>query len=176
MQTLITEIIRARDVVVLFKGDCFTVTPDAGMVANGWPGGLGVRWTPGVNDQWTVTPSDGRYGGFLLWGSDEIADQYLSQTGNQRLERFAVIGTGGWLISTSTYERHTWASRTGPGPLVPIVYQPNDILYFSLRGYWTNEDEATLSGAAHAPNFFTGFVAQVPKASNGYFLGVQTGL
>lgn len=110
-----------------------------------------------------------------MCGSDEVSDMHTGLSGTQRTARWATILTGGSLMSTSTYERYTWASRQA-GPLVPIVYTSCQVLYFSLRGYWTNEDEATLSGASWAPNFFTGFVAQIPKASNSYFLGIQTGL
>lgn len=172
---LITEIIRARDVIMFFKGDSYTVTLSPAMIAAGWAGGQGVMWTAGVDDERTVTFSDGRYGGFLIWGSDEESDRFTGMTGNQAAYKFATLFAGGSLLSTRTYEQYTWASRQA-GPLVPIVYRPNDILYFSLRGWWTNEDEATLSLAPYAPNFFTGFVSQVPKASNNYFLGVQTGL
>jgi len=145
------------------------------MLAAGWSGGQGVMWCPGTNDERTVTFSDGRYGGVLLWGSDEEADQRTAITDSQTTYRFATMLSGGNLISTTTYERYTYASRLVP-PLVPIIYSPNDILYLSLRGWWTNEDEATLSGAPYAPDFFTGFVVQVPKASNNFFLSVQTGL
>jgi hypothetical protein len=172
---LITEIVRGRDCLLFFKGDATTVTVAPEMLQQGWPGGQGVRWAAGFDDERTVTFSDGRFGGFLLWGSDEDADQLTAQTSSQVTYRFATLLFGGSLISTSTYEKYTWASRQA-GPLVPIVYQPNDILYFSARGWWTKEDEATLAGLPHAPNFFTGFVSQVPKVSNSYFLGVQTGL
>lgn len=172
---LITEIVRARDVIMLFKGDSYTVTLSDDLINQGWPGGQGVMWTPGVNDERTVTFSDGRYGGFLIWGSEEESDRLTAMTDSQQAYRYATMFAGGSLMSTSTYERYTWASRQA-GPLVPLVYAPNDPLYFSLRGWWTKEDEATLSGAPYAPNFFTGFVAQVPKASNNFYLGVQTGL
>jgi len=175
MAKSITEIIRGRDCITFFKGDLYTVTPSDTLMAAGWNGGTGVMWVPGVNDERTVGLSDGHYGGILIWGSDELADQYNSQTGNQVSCRYATFMSGGGLISTSSYERYTWASRQ-LGPLVQIIYRPNDFLYFSLRGLWTNEDEATLSGALYAPNFFTGYVAQVPKASNNGYLGIQTGL
>jgi len=172
---LITEIVRSRDCILFYKGDAYTVTVAPEMLAAGWSGGQGVMWCTGTDDERTVTFSDGRYGGVLLWGSDEAADQRTAQTGNQVEYRFATMLCGGSLLSTSTYERYTYASRLLP-PLVPITYAANEILYFSLRGWWTNENEATLSGAPYAPDFFTGFVAQVPKASNNFFLGVQTGL
>ena len=168
------EIIRGRDCIVFFKGDTYPVTVSDDMIDQGWLGGIGVMWTPGTNDERTVTFSDGRYGGILIWGSNETADQYSALTENQPIYKSASFMAGGALISTTTYERYTYASRQA-GPLVPITYSIQDILYLSLRGYWTNEDEATLSGAAYAPNFFAGHVAQTPKIANNYYLGIQTG-
>jgi len=170
-----TEIERTRDLIVFFKGDCYTVTPSQDMIDQGWPGGQGVMWSPGVNDERTVTFSNGNYGGVMMYGSDEVADMHTGLSGGQQLARYATMLLGGSLFSTRTYERYTYASRQ-MGPLVPIVYNPNQILYFSLRGWWTNEDEASITLAPYAPDFFTGFVAQVPKASNNYYLGVQTSL
>jgi hypothetical protein len=87
-------------------------------------------------------------------------------TGQQLTYGYAVMVAGRGLISTSSYEQYTLASRTGPGPLVPLVYGANDLLYFSLRGLWSKEQEA--------PNLLSsGVVAQVPKAVNEFFLGVQ---
>lgn len=172
-----TEIVRSRDLVLFYRGDNYTVTPGPGMIETGWKGGQGVMWSSGVNDERTVEISDGRYGAFMPFGSDEEADMHTGLSGTQRSARWVTILLGGNLISTSTYERYTWDSRNGVGPAdVPIVYTPNQVLYLSKRGFWTNEDEATLSGDPWAPNFFTGFVAQIPKASNNWFLGVQTGL
>lgn len=171
----ITPILRSRDLLLFFKGDIYTVTPDPVMLAQGWAGGQGVMWAPGFNDERTVTFSDGRYGGVILWGSDEDADQFLGITGTQEVNYFAVFAAGGNLLTTRTYERYTYASRLAP-PLVPIVYTPNQILYYSLRGWFTPEDEATLTLKPWAPNFFVGFVAQVPREDNDWFLGVQTSM
>jgi hypothetical protein len=168
------EILRGRDCIVFYYGDLYPVAVSQDMVDNGWPGGQGVTWVNSAQDERMVTYSNGLYGGLLIWGSDESGDRFTSMTGQFRRYRYATFLAGGALISTSTYERYTYASRVGPGPLVPLQYGPNDVLYLSLRGYWTNEDEPTLAGAAYAPAFFTGFVAQVPKASNNWFLGVQT--
>lgn len=175
MPMCMTEIVRSRDLILFFRGDNYTVTPGPNMIASGWLGGQGIRWVPGVNDERTCEISDGRYGAVALYGSDEVADMHTGLSGTQRTARWITVLTGGNLLSTLTYERYTWASRQA-GPLVPIIYTINQVLYFSLRGYWTNENEASLSGQAWAPNFFTGFVAQVPKVSNNYFLGIQTGL
>jgi len=170
------EILRSRDCIVFFKGDTQTVAVDQAMVDGGWPGGQGVQWVQGVGDERTVTYSEGLYGGFLVWGSDEDGDRYTAVTRQQPHYRYATMFSGGCLISTSSYERYTYASRTGGGGLVPLVYQVQDILYLSLRGLWTKEDEMTLSGHPQAPAFFTGFVAQIPKVSNRNFLGIQTSM
>jgi len=141
------DMIRGRDCIVFSKGETYAVVPNAEMLVGGWAGGQGVRWVDSALDEFTVGYSNGLYGGILIWGSDESADQYNAMTRNQLTYDFAVMLAGNCLISTSTYERYTYASRIGPGPLVPLVYAASEPLYFSLRGYWTNEDEMTLSGA-----------------------------
>lgn len=167
------EIPRNRDCYVLVKGDTFTATVNASMASGGWRGGQGVQYTTGALDELTVTYSDGLYCGFLLWGSDEISDKFTAMTGNQPFYRFAVIATGNWLISTTQFEKYTWASRQA-GPLVPITYNPSDRLVFSLRGYWTKEDEWTLSGDPRGANsYFLGFVAQVPSALTNNYMTIQ---
>lgn len=174
----VSDRFNSRDCTVYFYGDRQTVTVDQAMVTLGWPGGQGVQWVnapTGVDDR-IVTFSSGFYGGFLVWGSDEDGDRFTSMTRQQPYWRYATMFSGGCLIATSSYERYTYASRTGGGPLVPLVYLPNDVLYFSLRGLWTKEDELTLSADPRAPAFFVGFVSQVPKANNQFFLGIQTSL
>lgn len=171
-----TEIIRARDLTLFVKGDSQTVAVSQAMVDLGWPGGQGVQWVAsGGVDERVVTFSTGLYGGFLIWGSDEVGDRYTANTRQQPHYRYATMYSGGCLISTTSYERYTYASRIA-GPLVPLVYQAQDILYLSKRGLWTKEDEMTLSGDPLAPAFYTGFVAQVPKLRNNFNLGIQTGM
>ncbi len=153
---------------------------DTALVEGGWAGGQGVQWADSTVQEPLVTYSTGLYGGFLIWGSDESADQFTATTRSQVVYRTAVMFAGGCLMSTSTYEKYSYASRIayglGLGPLVQIDYAPNDLLYLSLRGFWTNENELTLSGSPLAPAFFTGFVAQVPKAANRFYLGIQTSM
>lgn len=170
------EIIRGRDCIIFFKSDTQTVIVSQEMAAGGWPGGQGVQWVDSVNDERVVSYSEGLFGGILIWGSDEDGDKFTAISRQQPHYRYATMYSGGALISTSTYERYTYASRTGGGPLVPLVYEINDILYFSKRGLWTKEDELTLSGDPRAPCFFNGFVAQLPKASNRMFMGIQTSM
>lgn len=171
------EYFRNRDVVVLAKGDTVTVNIDSAMAVGGWKGGQGAQWTPPTGDEMLVTYSDGLYAGFLLWGSNEVPDEFTSMTRSQPTYRFAVLGAGGWLIMTKTYEQYTYVSRIGPGPLVPLTYSASDRLVFSLRGYWTKEDEWTLSGDPRAPNdYYIGFVAQAPTPSRLNYMTIQVSL
>lgn len=170
--------IRDRDCIVLFKGDTYPVTISDEMAAQGWRGGQGVQWVDPVNrDEFKVTYSDGLYAGFMLWGSDEDADRYTSMTLYQPTYKMATACCGGWLIMTTSYEKYTYASRTGGGVLVPLVYNEGDRLVFSVRGFFTKEDEWTLSGDPRAPNsYYIAFVAQVPTAQNNYYITVQTSI
>ena len=175
------DIIRGRNCVIFINGDTQTVTVDAAMLAGGWVGGQGVQWVHSSTDERTVTYSKGLYGGFLLWGSNESADQFTAMTGQFLKYQEAVIVSGRAIMSTVAYEKYTYASRVAHAlnplaPLVPLVYAPKDLLYFSLRGLWTKEDELTLSGDPLAPCFFTGFCAQRPKENNQFFLGIQTSM
>ena len=171
-----TEIFRTRDCVVFFKGDAFTVSLSPALRTNGWAGGQGVMWDDSPLDEFRVTYSNGFYGGFLLWGSDESSDQYVSFLRNQSEVGAGVICMGGWLISTLTYEHYTYASRIGGGPLVPIVYQEGLRLRFSLRGLFTLEDEWNIVNPLVTNPFFVGYVMQAPKASNSQYLGIQTAI
>jgi hypothetical protein len=163
VEGIMPELFRTRDVVVLFKGDSYTVSLDNQMLQSGWSGGQGVMWKDSPKDEFLVTYADGLYGGFLLWGSDESSDKFTGYIGQHLKYGYGVFCAGGWLMSTSTFERYTYASRVGPGPLVPITYTVGERLRFSLRGLFTNEDEWTLSGDPRAPNgFFIASVVQIP--------------
>lgn len=167
------EILRTRDVIVFKKGDAHAVTVSPALAAAGWAGGQGAQWFDTGKDEMAVTASDGLPHGFLLWGSDETPDQFTSMTRNQPAYQFAVLGFGGWVIATKNFERYTLASRLVP-PLVPIVYQPQDKILFSLRGLFTNEDEWTISADPRAPNGnFIGSVVQAPSALTSDYLTLQ---
>jgi len=166
------DLIRGRDCVIFGKGEVYAVEVDVTMLAGGWAGGTGVQWVDSTSELPVVSYSNGLYGGFLIFGSDESADQYVSSTLNQITYSTGVFAAGNSIISTSTYEKYTYASRIGGGILVPLVYMPGNPLYFSKRGLWTKEQEGTPLG----PNFFTGFVIQIPQKFNQYFLGIQTSL
>lgn len=170
------ELPRTRDVIVLSKDLSLPVMIDDTMAQNGWPGGQGVTWAPSNSDNFLATYSDGTYGGFLLWGSDEASDQYVSFTKNQPTYRFGVACFGTWVISTVSYEKYTLQSRLVP-PFVPNVYIVGQRLRFSLRGLFTPQDEWTISGDPRAPNeFLVGSIIQAPSSLNNFQLMVQTAL
>lgn len=170
------ELPRSRDCIILVKGDAYPVTVSAAMAAGGWQGGQGVQWVASVKDEFLVTYSDGYYAGFMLWGNDESSDQYTAMTRNQSAYQFGTVGAGGWHILTRSFEKYTYASRQA-GPLVPITYNASDRLVFSLRGFWTKEDEWTLSGDPRAPNsYFIGFVSQAPTATTDFYMGIQVSI
>jgi hypothetical protein len=168
---------RTRDCVVLVKGDTVPVVVSDSMAIAGWQGGQGVSYVGSVKDEFIVTLSTGSISGFMLWGSDESSDQFTSMTRNQPYYRFATLCAGGWHILTRSFERYTYASRLAGGPLVPVSYQPSDRLLFSLRGFWTKEDEWSLSGDPRAPNsLVAGYVSQVPSSLTEFYLGVQVAI
>jgi len=170
------EQFRTRDCVILLKGDAYPVTVDPVMASGGWKGGQGVQWVASDKDEFLVTYSDGLYAGFALWGSNESSDEFTAMTRNQPSYQFATVGAGGWIIMTTSFEQYTYASRQA-GPLVPIVYNASDRLVFSLRGYWTKEDEWTLSGDPRAPNgYFIGFVIQPPSTATQQYMTIQVSI
>jgi hypothetical protein len=170
------ELPRTRDVIVLVVDLTFPVMVTDAMASVGWLGGQAVRWVDSPDDTFLVTFSDGTYGGFLLWGSNEVADQYSAYTGNQPKYKFATCCTGTWLISTVAYEKYTLQSRLVP-PLVPNVYVVGQRLRFSNRGLWTPQEEWTISGDPRAPNnFLVGSIVQAPGPENNYYLMVQTSI
>lgn len=170
------EIPRTRDCYVLVKGDTFTATVDSRMATQGWQGGQAVKYASTNKDDLLVTFSDGLIAGFILWGSDEVSDRLTAMTGNQPFYKFAVICTGSWVIATTAFEKYTYASRQA-GPLVPIVYTPSDRLVLSLRGFWTIEDEWTLSSDPRGANdYFSGFVMQSPSTATNHFMMIQASI
>ena len=172
------EIFRTRDVTVHFKGDAYPVAVHPDMIAQGWRGGQGVQWVDSPLDEFRVNYSDGIYGGFLLWGSDEMADRFLGMSGNQLVYGYAILCAGGWLASFDTYERYTWDSRHGIGPAnVPIVYTVGERLVFSNRGWFTNEDEwAKIADPRGNNTYYVAYVVQVPRPENEYRLVLQTSI
>jgi hypothetical protein len=174
-----SQLTRTQDVVVLFRGDAYTVMVDPTMRTNGWHGGQGVQWLDSNLDEFLTTYSDGLYGGFMLWGSNEPSDQFVSTQEQQPQYGYGVLCLGGWLIMTRTFERYTYASRVGGGPLVPLTYQVGQRILFSLRGYFTVEDEWSAAGDPRAPNgYYVGSVVQAPTQNNQgeYYVTLQTSI
>lgn len=168
------EIVRDRDVLTLRKGLTTTIAVHPSLIASGWPGGLGLSWNDSPLDEFRVTTSDGQRGaGFALNGSSEDSDVLTGHSDNQPLYGYVVVCSGGWIVSTRTFETLTLAS----GRTTPIVYTPGDRLLWSLTGQITNEDEWTVSGDPRAPNVnYIGFVVQAPSAVTDNYITVQTTL
>jgi hypothetical protein len=147
------------------------------MATQGWQGGQGVRWGDSLRDEFIVTFSDGIYGGFMLWGSNEASDQFTSMTGAQPLYGYGTFCAGGWIIATRTFEQYTYASRQA-GPLVPINYAVGQRVVFSRRGFFTNEDEWSQPPIdPRAPNgYFVGSVVQLPTPENNNYITLQTSI
>ncbi len=167
---------RTRELVILTKGRTFTPVLGPAMVLSGWRGGQGVRWiSSSIRDEFIVELADGGdAAAFMIYGSDEPSDQYTSMTLNQVVYAAGTMMYGRALVETTTYEHFTYVSRTGPGPLVPIVYAENEPLLFSLRGYWTTEDEWSLSGDLRAPNeHHVGLVVKAPSTVTSDYLAIQ---
>lgn len=175
--TFIQEFPRTRDCYVLFKGDSYTVSVSQNMATQGWVGGQGVKWVDSDQDEFIVTFSDGIYGGFMLWGSNESSDQFTSMTGAQPLYGYGTFCAGGWVIATIAFEQYTYASRQS-GPLVPIIYTVGQRVLFSRRGYWTNEDEWSQAPLdPRRPNtYFIGNVVQAPAPENSNYIVIQTSI
>lgn len=170
------EIPRTRDVIVLVTDLSVPVMVTDAMATAGWVGGQGVTWAHSPDDNFLATFSDGTYGGFLLWGSNETADQFSAYTGNQPTYKFGVACTGTWIISTLAFEKYTLQSRLIP-PLVQNVYTVGQRLRFSLRGLFTTQDEWTIFGDPRAPNnFLVGSIVQAPNATNNNYLMIQTAI
>jgi hypothetical protein len=170
------EIEQTRDCIALVTDFSLPVLVDDAMAVGGWVGGTGVTWAPTDADTFLVTYSDGSYGGFLLWGSNESSDQYISYTGNQPTYKYAQACFGSWVVSTVAFELYTLESRLAGTPVVN-AYVAGERLRFSLRGLWTPQDEWSVSGDSRAPNeFLVGTVIQPPSIHNNNHLMLQTSL
>jgi hypothetical protein len=71
------------------------------------------------------------------------ADNQLQREGS-RIVTMIIPGTGTWKIYV--FETLDLAERTNPGTGAPLVYLPNQPLYVSNRGYFTNEKEGLTNG------------------------------
>ena len=129
-----------RDCVILQKGDSVTFKINAALASAGWTGGTLVRWVVDGSGEPCLGLGNGLFAGYLPFGSNESGDQYTSMTRQNPHYHYAVLHSGG-IVATTTYERHTYASRHA-GPLVPLVYTPNQTLYVSENGKLTPEDES----------------------------------
>lgn len=177
----------ARDLVLMVKGDSMTVQVSDELDAEGWAGGIFAKYTTPVGGFPTVTRADGRYCGFFIFGSDEQADQFTAMTRQNVVYSYVTLQFGGNVAYTRTFEEYGYLARNGLGPMVPLVYTPNQLLYISENGKVTNENESDL-GVFGPHNFPDGtpvpdlsFVAFglcfcPPMAVTNFYIGIQTNI
>lgn len=173
-----------RQCPIFHKGDSMPIQISTALAARGWLGGEFVKWHDDGTGQPTVTIADGRYCGFMPFGSNEPSDQYTSMTGQNPLYKYITMFFGGNFLATTTYEKYTYISRNGPGPLVPLVYTAQQFLYVSENGKITNQDESDVAvNPGHLfpngdpilePFLQFGICACPPIAANKFFLFAQT--
>lgn len=148
-----------QDLIIMSRGTTITVRVTDRVAVGGWGGGQWFRWVKSERDDFLVDYSDGVFGGFALYGSNESNELFTSMQDHQPHYRYCTVGFGGWMLSLRNYELYTYSSRQS-GPLELIDYQPNDPLFISLNGKLTVEDEWDLSGDSRAPNdWAVGYVA-----------------
>ena len=131
-----------RDCVLFHKGDTMPIKISATLATRGWVGGAFVRWGDDGTGEPGVDLANGTYCGFLPFGSNESGDQYTAITQTNVRSRTVSLYFGGNFLATTSYERYTYASRHGGGPLVPLVYSVQQFLYVSENGLLTNQDES----------------------------------
>lgn len=175
----------ARDLVVFYKGDTITAQVADSLAASGWQGGQFGRWIFDPSGFPTLAMADGRYCGFYLFGSSEAGDQYTAMTDQNTYYKYVVLGFGGNVFYTKTFEQYGYLARNGLGPMVPLVYAPQQVLYISENGKITNENESDLAtyGAHNFPDgsavpdmsfTFFGICAVPPMAKTNQYICIQT--
>lgn len=131
-----------RDCVLIKKGDSVTVKVEASLAALGWVGGTFFRWVDDGSGEPCLGLSYGVAAGYAVFGSGEEGDQYTSLTGQNTRYSYVNLFYGNAIFATRNFERHTYASRNGVGPLVPLTYKFNGLVYVSENGLLTTEDES----------------------------------
>ncbi len=131
-----------RDYCALHKGDSIPIKISAELAASGWAGGQFVRWIDDGSGEMCCSLADGRYCGFIPFGSDESGDQFTAITTSNTTYRWATLFFGGNVGYTQSYERYTYESRNGAGPLVALTYNVQQVLYVSENGKVTTENES----------------------------------
>lgn len=135
------EYLSSRDCLLFHKGDSMPMRISANLARVGWDGGCFVRWIDDGSGIPCLEKADGRYCGFLPFGSNEVADQLTSLSGQNPHYGYVSLYYGGNYIGTRTFERFSYASRHG-GPLEELVYTPQSYLFVSENGKITIEDES----------------------------------
>lgn len=174
-----------RDLVLFHKGDTLPMRITDTFARAGWAGGTFVRWVDDGTGQPALDKADGRYCGFFAFGSNETGDQYTAMTGQNPKYKYGILFFGGNFLATITYERYGYLARHSLGPMTPLVYSSQQVLYISENGLITteNESDTTLYPAHSFPNgdpmvpnsfVFFGVCSLPPSAASDNYLFAQT--
>jgi hypothetical protein len=172
------------DVVLMIKGDSFTVTAGPNLRATGWRGGIWVQYVPPTGvDEFLVEVSDGNnVAGFLIFpsenydpGAEETQANYI---GTQlRTEQGSVAGASTVTMyaggGRSMFRHYETVALNGAGARAggPIVYVLNEDLKVSENGLLCNDSDVNLAAAGVTNPQVVGKCCSVPADRNGFRLG-----
>jgi hypothetical protein len=175
------------DVEVLTHGDRIPVLAGPTLRANGWRGGLFVRYSaPQGVDEWVVEVSDGNQAiGFILFASEDYdpsgpgsAQNYLSY----QVRGNPVSAASGASVITvvsggprALFRIYETVALNGAGARAggPITYTRNEDLKISENGLLCNDSDVNLAAAGVTRPLVAGFCMQVPSDRNNFRLGLD---
>lgn len=174
-----------RDLVLLYKGDSITSRISSDLTDSGWSGGQFARWVSDGSGQPCLGMSDGRFCGFMPFGSAETGDRWTSTADQNTTYGYAVLYFGGCFFYTRIYETYGYMARNSLGPMVPLTYTAQAKLYISENGKITTENESDLTvfpphndgdGNPVIDQDFEspGICSVPPSAASKQYIGVQT--
>jgi hypothetical protein len=134
-----------RDLCLLRKGDSVSVKLHPTLIASGWSGGSFVRWVDDGTGDMCVRLGDGRFSGYLPFGSNETGDGFTSIFSQNQRYGYATMAFGGGIFYTRIFETQTYQARNGLSAPTAITYPSNAPLYVSENGKLTAEDESDIA-------------------------------
>lgn len=182
-----------RDVEYHLPGDRFPVSAGPTLRANGWRGGIWVRYVDSPLEEYVVERSDGtEAAGFLIQQSETYLANQSHSTGplpahgnagspnnwtNQQYRSTShanvlTMMTGGTRVLLRVFET---VALTGGGTRTgaAITYSLNEPLKVSENGLLCNDSDGNLAAAGIASPIVVGIVSGVPSVRNDFRLSVD---
>ena len=178
------------DVVLVINGDKFPATVGPNLRAQGWQGGIWVKYIPPPNmvDEYVVEASDGNSTtGFLAFPSEDYDPgsfsgpvnnytgvQLRTEQGSRAGASTVTITAGGGRFLFRIFE----TVAIGPGGLRDgtggfITYNLNEDLVVSENGFLCNDPDVRLAMVGIATVMIVGKCCAVPHVRNGNRLGLD---